>query len=52
MNLAEAAAFRALKGRVDDLERQVADLTRRLDDMSKAERSKDDKTGTLKLKHG
>lgn len=27
MNLAEAAAFRELKSRVDTLERQVADLT-------------------------
>jgi hypothetical protein len=48
MNLAEAAAFRALKGRVDDLERQVAVLARRLDDVSKAERAKDDSTLRLK----
>lgn len=48
MNLAEAAAFRALKGEVEDLKRQVADLTRRLDDLSKAERAKDDSTLRLK----
>lgn len=48
MNIAEATAFRELKGRVDDLERKVADLTRRLDDVSKAERAKDDSTLRLK----
>lgn len=52
MNLAEAAAFRVLKGRVDDLERQVAELTRRLDDMSKAERTKDDSTLRLRKQNG
>jgi uncharacterized protein YceH (UPF0502 family) len=48
MSLAEAAAFRELKARVDTLERQVADLTRRLDDFSKAERAKEDTTLRLK----
>jgi uncharacterized protein YceH (UPF0502 family) len=40
MNLAEASAFRALAARVADLENQVKDLVRRLDDFSKAERAK------------
>lgn len=43
MNIAEATKFRELTARVESLERQVADLTRRLDDFSKADR-------TLKLK--
>ena len=47
MNIAEAAAFRELRAEVEALKRQVADLTRRLDDFSKAERAKDD---TLRLK--
>lgn len=46
MNIAEAAANRVLQGRVESLERQVADLARRLDDISKAERTRE----TLKLK--
>lgn len=50
MNIAEASRMRELLARVDSLERQIADLTRRLDDLSKAERAKEDKT--LKLKHG
>lgn len=48
MNIAEASRMRELLARVDSLERQVADLTRRLDDMSKAERAKDDSTLRLK----
>jgi uncharacterized protein YceH (UPF0502 family) len=47
MNIAEASRMRELLARVDSLERQVADLTRRLDDVSKAERAKDE---TLRLK--
>lgn len=50
MNMAEASAFRELKARVETLEKQVADLTRRLDDFSKADRAKQQET--LKLKHG
>jgi cell division protein FtsB len=49
MNMAEGAAFRALAARVESLERQVADLTRRLDDIRKAEQAKERET--LKLKH-
>lgn len=41
--------MRELISRVDHLERQVADLTRRMDDMSKAERAKEADT-TLRLK--
>lgn len=48
MNIAEAARMRELVSRVDHLERQVADLTRRLDDFSKAERTKEDSTLRLK----
>jgi uncharacterized protein YceH (UPF0502 family) len=48
MNIAEASRMRELLARVDSLERQVADLTRRLDDVSKAERAKDDSTLRLK----
>lgn len=48
MNIAEASRMRELLARVDSLERQVADLTRRLDDLSKAERAKDDSTLRLK----
>lgn len=49
MNLAEAAKMRELVKRVDSLERQVADLARRLDDFSKAERAKE-QDSTLRLK--
>lgn len=48
MNIAEASRMRELLARVDSLERQVADLTRRLDDISKAERAKEDSTLRLK----
>lgn len=48
MNIAEASRMRELLARVDSLERQVADLTRRLDDLSKAERAKEDSTLRLK----
>lgn len=48
MNIAEASRMRELTARVDSLERQVADLTRRLDDLSKAERAKEDSTLRLK----
>lgn len=47
MNIAEAHRVKALEAEVDSLKRQVADLTRRFDDFSKAERVKDD---TLRLK--
>jgi uncharacterized protein YceH (UPF0502 family) len=43
MNMAEAGRMRALEAEVASLKAQVADLTRRLDDFSKAERA------TLKL---
>lgn len=46
MNLAEASANRVLIERVAHLEREVKELTRRLDDLSNAERSRE----TLKLK--
>lgn len=52
MNMSEAAANRALIARVESLERQVADLTRRLDDYSKADRARQQDRETLKLKHG
>lgn len=48
--MAEASAFRELKARVQDLEKMVADLTRRLDDFSKADRAK--ARDPLTLKHG
>jgi hypothetical protein len=48
MNIAEAHRLKALEAAVDTLKRQVADLTRRLDDFSTAERAKED--GTLRLK--
>lgn len=47
MNIAEAHRIKALAAEVETLKRQVADLTRRLDDFSKAERAKDE---TLRLK--
>lgn len=47
MNLAEATQFRELAARVQSLEAQVKDLTRRLDDLSNAERKR---TETLTLK--
>lgn len=43
MNIAEGHRLRALEAEVASLRAQVADLTRRLDDFSKADR-------TLKLK--
>jgi hypothetical protein len=52
MNMAEGAAFRELRARVADLERLVLDLTRRLDDFSKADRARQQERDTLKLKHG
>lgn len=52
MNMAEAADLRVLKTRVETLEKQVADLTRRLDDFSKADRARQQERETLKLKHG
>jgi hypothetical protein len=50
MNMAEGAAFRELKVRVEDLEKLVLDLTRRLDDFSKADRARQQERE--KLKHG
>ena len=43
MNIAEGQRLRTLEAAVEALKAQVADLTRRLDDFSKADR-------TLKLK--
>lgn len=48
MNIAEGQRLRVLEAEVDSLKRQVADLTRRLDDFSKAERAKEDNTLRLK----
>lgn len=48
MNIAEAHRLKALESEVTSLKRQVADLTRRLDDFSKAERAKEDNTLRLK----
>jgi uncharacterized protein YlxW (UPF0749 family) len=50
--MAEASEFRALKMQVETLQKQVADLTRRLDDFSKADRARLQDRETLKLKHG
>lgn len=47
MNMSEATQFRELAARVASLESQVKDLTRRLDDLSAAERKRQD---TLTLK--
>lgn len=44
MTLKDAEVIRQLKTEIESLKTQVADLTRRLDDFSKAERA------TLKLK--
>jgi hypothetical protein len=52
MNIAEASAFRALVARVDSLEREVKDLTRRADDQSKAHRILADQMESKKLKKG
>lgn len=46
MTLKDAEVIRNLIARVESLERSNADLTRRMDDISKAERARD----TLKLK--
>jgi uncharacterized protein YceH (UPF0502 family) len=48
MNIAEGQRLRTLEATVDALKRQVADLTRRLDDFSAAERAKEDSTLRLK----
>jgi hypothetical protein len=53
MNLAEAAAFRALAARVDALERLTKEQQRRLDDLSAAERARTEaetNQSTLRLK--
>lgn len=53
MNIAEASAFRELKAEVALLKSQVQDLTRRMDDQSKAHRIIADdveKAKTLSLK--
>ena len=47
MNMAEVAANKELQARVTSLEAQVKDLARRLDDLSAAERKRQD---TLTLK--
>lgn len=39
MNIAEAARDRELRAKVETLERQVADLTRRFDDLSALQRN-------------
>jgi hypothetical protein len=48
MNLAEAAANRELVSRVDSLERELADVKRRLDDLSAAEQLKHAENQRLK----
>jgi uncharacterized protein involved in exopolysaccharide biosynthesis len=48
MNIAEGQRLKALETEVASLKAQVADLTRRLDDFSKADRARE----TLKLKKG
>lgn len=51
MNLAEAAANRELLARVASLEMQLQSLTKRVDDLSAAERRRTEKEGkTLGLK--
>lgn len=50
--MAEASEFRALKAQVEAQAKQIADLTRRLDDFSKADRARQQDRETLKLKHG
>ena len=49
MNMAEAGRERELRARVETLERQVADLTRRFDDLSKAQRESIETDKTLRL---
>lgn len=51
MNMSEAAKQRELVTRIESLEKQVYDLTRRLDDFSKADRARQQERET-KLKHG
>lgn len=48
MNMAEASANRELVARVAALETQLKDLTRRLDDLSAAERKRADTLGLKK----
>jgi hypothetical protein len=43
MTLKDAQIIRNLQSAVDSLQRQVADLTRRVDDWAKNERKKQDK---------
>lgn len=52
MNLAEAAAFRELRARVDSQDKQIADLLRRVDDLSAAERARTERESdtTLRLR--
>ena len=38
MNMAEGARLKSLESQVESLKCQVADLTRRMDDLSKAQR--------------
>lgn len=52
MNMAEAAAFREVKARVDTLEKQVTELSRRLDAFSAADRARVQERETLTRKHG
>jgi hypothetical protein len=52
MNIAEAHRLKVLETEVASFKRQVADLTRRLDDLSAAERARTDRENdtTLRLK--
>lgn len=53
MNLAEANAFRVLKALVESQGKQIAELTRRVDDLSNAERARTEAEAgreTLRLK--
>lgn len=49
MNFKEAGEFNVLKAEVDSLRREMAELARRLDDLSGAERKRTEKE-TLTLK--
>lgn len=52
MNLAEAARMRELIARVDSQQKQIAELLRRVDDLSNAERARTERENdtTLRLR--
>ena len=52
MSFAENTQRRELEARVESLEAQVKDLTRRLDDLSNAERKRQDTLGLKKASNG